>query len=496
MALNPFFLQGSEREQKLLQDLVNEQIGIYGVEVYYLPRRVIGRKTIIEEIVASEFDEAFPLEAYIKNYEGYSGAGDIMTKFGVSLRDELTLVISKEKYEEFIAPFVNIGTFGSVEYPDDRLGYLERPREGDLIYFPFGSRLFEIKFVEHEMPFYQLNNTYVYELRCELFEYEDEILDTSIDEIDTLQNDEGFVTTLFLGGSDNRAATITGYTGSGYIDRIFLDNDGSGYTSAPTVAISTNPLAYYQNPYEYRNAEAVAITTCIGGVCSVKEILFTDCGVGYTEAPTITITGGGGSGAIATCSISTSRGIVFTGIDDAGMGYGNPPTITSINGSDIIAKLNAFGSVSSVFIKSAGSGFSGVGTIGITSLTISAPPSGVGYGTFNVGDRVTGQTSGSVGIVRSWDSSRRVLTISNVGIGATVLGFQPDEVVVGSGYTVNATASTAGNAIYSVREYITGPEQKQDSDSYTLDSFAQNDQIEKEADEILDFTESNPFGTY
>lgn len=149
-----------------------------------------------------------------------------------------------------------------------------------------------------------------------------------------------------------------------------------------------------------------------------------------------------------------------------------------------------------MFIRSAGSGFSGVTTIGITSLTTSAPPTGVGYGTFNVGDRVTGQTSGSVGIVRSWDVERRVLTISNVGTGATTLGFQPDEVIVGSGYTVNATATTTGNAIYSVREYITGPEQKQDSDNYTLDSFAQNDQIEKEADEILDFTESNPFGTY
>lgn len=492
MALNPFFLQGSEREQKLLQDLVNEQIGIYGVEVYYLPRRVIGRKTIIEEIVASEFDEAFPLEAYIKNYEGYSGAGDIMTKFGVSLRDELTLVISKEKYEEFIAPFVNIGTFGSVEYPDDRLGYLERPREGDLIYFPFGSRLFEIKFVEHEMPFYQLNNTYVYELRCELFEYEDEILDTSIDEIDTLMDDEGFVTTLFLGGSDNRVAEVVGNIRSGYIDRVYLDNDGYGYTSRPTVAISTNPLAYDPSYSEHRNAEAVAITTCAGGVCSIKEILFTDCGAGYTVAPTISIIGGGGSGAIATCSISTSRGVTFVNIVDPGMGYGNPPTITSINGSDIITNLNASGSVSSTFIRSAGSGFSGV----ITSLTTAAPPSGVGYGTFNIGDRVKGQTSGSVGIVRSWDVERRVLTISNVGTGTTVLGFQPDEIIVGSGYTVNATSSTPGNAIYSVREYITGPEQKQDSDNYTLDSFAQNDQIEKEADEILDFTESNPFGTY
>ena len=487
MALNPFFLQGSEREQKLLQDLVNEQIGIYGVEVYYLPRRVIGRKTIIEEIVASEFDEAFPLEAYIKNYEGYSGAGDIMTKFGVSLRDELTLVISKEKYEEFIAPFVNIGTQGSVEYPDDRLGYLERPREGDLIFFPFGSRLFEIKFVEHEMPFYQLNNTYVYELRCELFEYEDEILDTSIDEIDTLVDDEGFVTTLFLGGSDNRGANIVAsLTTGGYISSVFLDNDGYGYTSAPSVSFTESPLGP-----EY-TANAVAITTCAGGVCSVKELLFTKVGSGYTTNPTITISGGGGSGAIATCSISTSTtGIQNLTILDPGFGYGSAPTITSYGGADLVAQLNRRGEVSQALIRNPGVGY----TAGF-ALTVSAPPSGVGYGNFTTGERVRGVTSGSSGIVRSWDLENRILRVSNVGTGATAPGFQPDEVIVGSGYTVAATASTDGYAIYSVREYITGPVQKQDSDNYTLDSFAQNEQIEKEADEILDFTESNPFGTY
>ena len=255
------------------------------------------------------------------------------------MRDELTLVISKEKYEEFVAPFVNVGTYGSVEYPDDRYGYFERPREGDLIFFPFGRRLFEIKFVEHEMPFYQLGNTYVYELRCELFEYEDEILDTSIDEIDTLVDDEGFVTTLYLGGSDNRAASILANTGSGYIDRVYLDNDGFGYTSTPTVAISTNPLAYFNNPFEYRNAEAVAITTCVGGVCSVKEILFTECGVGYTIAPTITIIGGNGSGAIATCSISTSNGVTHTTIVDPGFGYGAPPTLTTHGGTNLSTKI-------------------------------------------------------------------------------------------------------------------------------------------------------------
>ena len=93
MALNPFFLQGSQSEQRLVQDLINEQLMIYGVEVTYIPRKMVNRSTVIEEVTASKFDDNFLLEAYVNTYEGYGGQGDIMTKFGVSLRDELTLTI-------------------------------------------------------------------------------------------------------------------------------------------------------------------------------------------------------------------------------------------------------------------------------------------------------------------------------------------------------------------------------------------------------------------
>jgi hypothetical protein len=116
-----------------------------------------------------------------------------------------------------------------------------RPREGDLVYFPLGERLFEVKFVEHESPFYQLGKNYVYELKCELFEYEDEIIDTSIEEIDTRVKDDGYITTLKLIGIGRTAtatASIAGFAATtGYIKQIFINNDGSGYTSVPTVAI-------------------------------------------------------------------------------------------------------------------------------------------------------------------------------------------------------------------------------------------------------------------
>ena len=151
MPLNPYFLHGSESEQRLVQDLINEQLRMYGVEVTYIPRKFVDTDNILNEVQSSKFDDNFAIEAYVNTYDGYSGQGDIMTKFGMSLRDELTLTLSKERFEDFIAPFLaaNVGD------PDAGIALATRPREGDLIYFPLGARLFEVKFVEHEDPFYQ-----------------------------------------------------------------------------------------------------------------------------------------------------------------------------------------------------------------------------------------------------------------------------------------------------------------------------------------------------
>jgi hypothetical protein len=107
MALNPFFLQGTQSEQRLVQDLINEQLQIYGVEVTYIPRKMVNRSTIIEEVTSSKFDDNFLLEAYVNTYEGYGGQGDVLTKFGMSLRDEVTLTVSRERFEDFIVPFMD-----------------------------------------------------------------------------------------------------------------------------------------------------------------------------------------------------------------------------------------------------------------------------------------------------------------------------------------------------------------------------------------------------
>ena len=288
MARNSYFLQGSESEQRLVQDLINEQLKIYGLDITYIPRKFVNTQSIIEEVQSSKFDDNFVLEAYVNSYDGYSGAGDVLTKFGMSLRDEVELTISKERFEDFISPFMSAS---------DNIDLASRPREGDLVFFPLGQRLFEVKFVEHEEPFYQLGKNYVYKLKCELFEYENEVIDTSIDAIDTQVQEEGYISTLQLVGV-GRTATATVSLGTGYIREIFLNNDGSGFTGTPVVSISTSPSGLAGD-----NATAVAFTTESAGVRSKEKILMTNTGANYNTPPIITITGGGCRCAAATCSI-------------------------------------------------------------------------------------------------------------------------------------------------------------------------------------------------
>jgi len=471
MALNPFFLQGSQGEQRLVQNLINEQLKIYGVEVTFIPRKFVNQKTIIEEVQASKFDDNFAIEAYVENYDGYAGAGDVLTKFGMSLRDEVTLTISKERFEEFIAPFMNA---------DDDIILASRPREGDLIFFPLGQRLFEIKFVEHEDPFYQLGKNYVYKLKCELFEYEDEVIDTSIEAIDTQVEDVGYIATLKLVGV-GITATATPVIGQGYIKEIFLNNDGFGYTGTPTVAISTSPSGNSSD-----NATAVAITTERAGVRSVDKILLTNAGANYTSTPTITISGGGGTGAAATCGINTSSaGVIRFIMTNEGVGYGTVPVVTISDPNLGIASEKAvgiaslgidpssgFNRVNSIFVQDAGKNYDNTVTV-----TISDPETISGIGTYLFNEVVQGMRSGTQARVKSWDQDTGILQVGNIGIGTTTPGFFPGEDIKG----------LTSDALFSVGIF--------DEDD-TTDKYNEGDIFESEADLIIDFTESNPFGSF
>ena len=106
MVLNSYFQQGARSEQNLVQSLINEQLKMYGVEVHYLPRKYVSEKTIIREVVRSKFDDAYPLEAYVNTYEGYGENPVMLSKFGIQATNEVTLTISRERFEDYITPLI------------------------------------------------------------------------------------------------------------------------------------------------------------------------------------------------------------------------------------------------------------------------------------------------------------------------------------------------------------------------------------------------------
>ena len=222
MALNPFFLQGSTSEQNLVQDLINEQLTIYGVEVHYLPRQYATTNTIIREVIESKFNNSYPIEAYVENFDGYGDNTVLLSKFGIQSNKELTVTISRERYQNYISPLIK--NLPDIDLPNVEI--YDRPREGDLVYFPFGDRLFEIKFVEHEKPFYQLKKNYVYTLTCELFRPEDEIIDTGIEDIDDTVDVDFNLRTLTLVAAGSTATAIAGVVTTGGINQFVITDRG------------------------------------------------------------------------------------------------------------------------------------------------------------------------------------------------------------------------------------------------------------------------------
>ena len=525
MALNPFFLNGSQTEQSLVQTLINEQLRMYGIECYYLPRGYANVDNVIKEVIQSEFKNAYPIEAYLDTYEGYGGQGTILSKFGIEGRDDMKVIISRERYENYIAPLMEC--LPNLELTD-------RPKEGDLIYFPLGDRLFEIKYVEHEQPFYQLNKTYVYELSCELFRYEDEVLDTNIGEIDDEIEQLGYIQTLqMIGGVGNGSGQATAEAimcDGGAINNIIITNMGCGYSEPPLIGFSSSP-----------GIQPIGISTisdefvaCSGNKSGmVTDIYLSNAGCGYTEAPWIEIKPIPGDecagGAEAIAEITQCRSVQKINVTNGGKGYTSAPIVTisggsfdanfsstleffdstlytfdrnrqeeeltfdntnetfdsnvirfnpskpqcSFKGATAISAISA-GIVTAVYLTYGGDGY--VGTpeviiepplpIGIGST--SSPSFGVGSYIFN--EVVIGETSGTEARVKKWDANTNILEVSIVS-GM----FTPSEIIAGQ-------ESGARYALY-----------QQEIDDL-VDPYAQNDIFEEEALDVVDFSESNPFG--
>lgn len=180
MPRNVYFSQGTTGEQNLYEDITIEGLKIYGHDAYYIPRKIVNEDSIFNEDQLSSFGSSYMIEAYVANVDGYEGEGDLLSKFGLEIKDQVTLVIANRRWEQLVGRHVASDT-------DLDRSVTRRPMEGDLVYLPFAKGLFEITFVEAEDPFYQLQNLPTFQLKCELFKYSGEDIDTGVDIIDTYE---------------------------------------------------------------------------------------------------------------------------------------------------------------------------------------------------------------------------------------------------------------------------------------------------------------------
>ena len=358
-------LNGSSQEQMFMGNLIIESIELYGQDIYYLPRTYVNKDTIFQEVESSNFTQALAIRAYVNNVDGWEGQGELLSKFGVRIEDKTTFIFSRTKFTEKVDDNAALNVEG-------------RPNEGDLIWFPTTKHLFEIKFVEAERPFYQLGKGYVWECQCELFEYSDEKIDTGVAEIDAIET--AFANSI----------------------KLVMDAGGSGDFTVGEEIVGDLYLA--------------SATAAITGD-AVSSFTITDGGEHYKSAlpPTVTITGGGGSGATGTAVVSSTGIVTGITVSAGGTGYTSAPTVT------------------------------------------------IDY-----------SPKDSRAEVKSWNSSSRELQVINR---------------TGTFNTSETIKGLTSNALWSPESFNTL------NNTNTADSIDQNYSFETADDDIIDFTEGNPFGT-
>ena len=224
MPTNVYFDTGTKAEQHLYEDLIIEQLSIYGQEVFYIPRTLVKEDELFGEDTLSKFDDSYLIEMYFENVDGFEGEADIMSKFGLQIDDQGTFVVSRRRFEQLVSH-------------DSNLIVKTRPNEGDLIYFSKLSKLFEISFVEDEDPFFQIHNVPAFKLKVKTFEYSSEILDTGITEIDAIETDNSmdmlaFQFTMEQSGTFNQGIQLEDGTGNieqeDSTDNIIGENETGG----------------------------------------------------------------------------------------------------------------------------------------------------------------------------------------------------------------------------------------------------------------------------
>lgn len=265
---NVYFSHGTRNEQYLVEDLIIESLKIYGQEFFYIPRTLVSKDNILGEDRLSQFKSSFPIEMYFENVDSLAGQGAFIQKFGLMMEQSATLVVARRRWDQLV------GRYGQTTLPN-------RPNEGDLIYFPLTKGLFEIKFVTHQDPFYQLGKLYVYKLQVELFQYASERIDTGIAAVDAFESLKTFSTN----STRNPTSRVL---------KVTMTNQGSGYTTAPTVTF-TSATGF--------GATATAVLGTGTSAGKVIRVDVTEDGQQYQTPPIVTFSGGGGAGAAATATL-------------------------------------------------------------------------------------------------------------------------------------------------------------------------------------------------
>ena len=273
----PTYYQGDSDEQTLYQDLVDEQIKLFGSDIYYLPRTILKDNTL-DDIVYSKYQEQFQVEMLLSNVEGFGETSEFISKFGLRVTDEVKFRVSTRRWDEVVAA------------NNPTLTVDGRPNEGDLLYFPLTKDLYEIKFVEREQPFYQFGKIQYYSMTAEIYEVGSDDFDTGVAEIDVVE--------------EIYASAI----------KLFMDPGGIGDFTVGEEVVGDEFLA--------------KATAAITGD-AVSGITITDGGSHYKQAtpPTVTITGGGGNGATATATVSSTGIVNGITITSPGSGYTSVPTV-------------------------------------------------------------------------------------------------------------------------------------------------------------------------
>ena len=274
----PTYYQGHSGEQGLVQDLVDEQIKLFGSDVYYIPRIVLQDSTL-DEVRYSKYQEQFQIEMLLQNVTGFGDNAEFISKFGLRITDEIVFRVSTRRWTEEVAEH------------NPTLTVDERPNEGDLLYFPLTQDIYEIKFVGKEEPFFQFGKIQFYAITAEIYEVGQDDFDTGVAEIDAVEQ-------LF----DNAI-------------KLIMDPGGTGDFTVGEEVVGD---------------EFLAKGTAIISGDAVDSITITDGGLHYKSAlpPSVTFTGGGGTGATATATVSSAGLVTGINITAGGSGYTSAPTVT------------------------------------------------------------------------------------------------------------------------------------------------------------------------